>query len=758
MKKFLLLGVVILLATLILMPTGAVAQGNTTRVDVIIQTDGSAAALAQHIRSLGGTVNFQYRNVPAVAASIPADKLGAVSAFNGVSHVEKDRIVTLDDQFASPHPTAYAVQNVGSLKLTAVDPAAITGDALPEGYANFLYTGAAGIWGETGAGADTIVAVVDTGVTPNVCLQHAVIGAPGFPNGYNSSGDGIPATDTRNHWHGTHVGGVIASLCALDFSANPGDPLYQAVAAYLPWDPDFVPIYGQAPLAQLYPVKVFPSTGAGVPSSVVLDGLDHVLTLKKTGALDVDIVNLSLGGPTLWDGRDAYDRFMKELTHAGILVVAAAGNDGPIPNSIGSPGTAFDSISVAALDYAASSRVLYEFIGLTRGLGAGQGLVMRPSGETRIVNYSSRGPMSDGRGGPDISALGHWNFQAGPNNELRWAGGTSFASPTVAGVAALLNSYWENQGLETHPFAFRSALLRGANPNVVPTWQRSVKNQGWGVLDAPAALNRLKTQPAAPAPTPYTGVLQPNVLPAPAPNQVAAWQSGQVTLQPSQNYDVVFAVNEYTSKVTIEVFDVVAPNNSAYAFWPNALEVHVQSAKRTAFSHPVEVYWYPYFYGNAFDIVIEDGPWTFWDIPWDYQPMEPGLMKLSLIGDYSNEAMVSFKVRVTRENLRTPLANPVFSSFIEMGDSFVVPVNVPAGTDAATFDLTWVRDWREFPTSDIDMILFDPAFNLVTFDGATGNAPERAIVDNPAPGTWYVLVDAYEVNRRDLFNLFVTTE
>lgn len=753
MKKYLLLGIVVLLVTLLLVPSGTAAQGQATRIDVIVQTEGSISALARHIRSLGGTVNFQYRNVPAIAASIPADQFAAVASFNRVSYVEKDTTVTIDDQLESAHPLVHTVQSMEGIQLHGLDPTTIDVNALPEGYANFIYTGALSVWEETNFGAGTIVAVVDTGTVPNVCLEHAVIGAPGFPNGYNSSGDGIPATDSRNHWHGTHVGGVIASSCALSF--DPGDPLYQAIAAYLPWDADSVPVLGQAPEAQIYPVKTFPASGEGVPSSVILKAVDHVLTLKKTGALDIDIVNLSLGGPGLWDGREAYDRFFKELTRAGMLVVTSAGNEGPIPNSIGSPATAFDTISVAALDYATSSRVLYEYLGLISGLGAGQGMVMRPSSETRIINYSSRGPLSDGRGGPDISALGHWNFQAGPNNEIRWAGGTSFSSPTVAGAAALLNSYWENLGLETHPFVLRSVLLRGADANVIPTWQRDFNNQGWGVLNVPAALNLLKTRPARPVPNPRTGALQPNALPAPAPNQVASWESGAVTLQPSQNYDVVFAVDKTTSRVRIKIFDIVAPDNSAYAYWPNALEIHVQSAKRTAFPHPIEAYWYPYFSRDSFDIVIQDGSWNFAGWSWTEQPMEPGLMKLSLIGDYSNEAPVSFKVQVTRENLRKPLTNPVFSDFIEMGDTFVVPVEIPAGTTWATFDLTWKRDWSQFPTSDLDMLLYDPAFNLVSLDGATGNAPERASVEAPAAGTWYVLINGYQVERRDRFSLFV---
>jgi hypothetical protein len=256
-----------------------------------------------------------------------------------------------------------------------------------------------------------------------------------------------------------------------------------------------------------------------------------------------------------------------------------------------------------------------------------------------------------------------------------------------------------------------------------------------------------------------SGKLRPNVLGWRVRGRVQTWESEEITLAPSEPFNAVFAIGPYTSKVTIEVFDVVAPDNSDYAFWENSLEVHLQSAKRTAFEHPVGVYWYPRLYGSAFDIVVEDGPWTFWGIPWVDQPMEPGLMKLSLIGDYSNEAPVSFKVRITRENDKTrPQGDLVDRGWIKADDSLVVPVEIPNGVTKATFDLLWHRDWSRFPTNDLDMIVFDPAFNPVSFDGATSNAPERAIIGDPSPGTWWILVDGYEVHRPDKYKLYVKLE
>ena len=759
MKKLILLAFSLTLIVGLMAPAVG-ATGREATIDVIAMAEGSTDALVAHIQSIGGTVNFQYRNVSAVAATIPAGALAEVSRFAGVTSVQKDSMVYLDDGPESgkngANPMAYVVDGSEGVEVQAIEPAAFDGSAMPEGYANFVYTGANTVWGETGAGAGTIVAVVDTGTVPNVCLSHAVIGTPDFPDGYNASGDGIPATSTLNHWHGTVVGGVIASACSLN--VNPASALGMAIAAHLPWDLTDVPVLGQAPLAQLYPVKVFPASGAGVPTSIILDGLDHVLTLKKDGDLDIDIVNMSLGGPTGWDGKDPYDRFMEELVDAGILVVTSAGNEGPIPNSVGSPGTSFDVLSVGALDYAPSSRVLYEYLGLVyMGIG-GEGMVMRPTNETRVVNFSSRGPLSDGRFGPEIVALGHWNFHANPTNGLMWAGGTSFSSPTVAGGAALLNAWWEAQGNETDPVALENVLLKGADPTVVGAAWQDINDQGYGALDVPAALDYLMSGDVAIRPAKKVGELTANVLGPAVPGKKQTWTSDEITLGPSESFDAVFEITDATSKVTVRVTGIDTPDNSAYAFWSNALEVHLQSAKRTSFGHPIGFYWYPYWDGSSLEITVEDGPWT---SPFGleaYQPMEPGLMKLSLIPDYSNEAPVSFRVHIMRENYAEPLENRVANGVVKDGDSIWVPVEVPEGASTATFDLTWHRDWSMFPTSDIDMLIFNPDGDLVNWDGATGSAPERAIIAAPEAGTWYVLVDGYQVFKPDNWDLFLNIE
>lgn len=748
----------------ILMQDTAVLQPESVSIDLIIETDGSTEAVTEHVQALGGKVNFAYNNVPLVAVTVPQGKVSSLVASPNIYRSYTDRLMYLtvesgpkvDNELLS-----YVAEASPEVRTESIDPAVVDFEALPEGYANYLFTGAPLIWDETDFGEGTVVAVVDTGTAPNVCLNHAVIGAPGYPDGYNATNDGVSATSTENHWHGTHVAGVIASSCALNFFGAESDPLYQAISTYLPWEPDFVPVFGQAPGADIYPVKVFDTNAGGTPTSVILDGLDHILDLKRNGLLDIDIVNMSLGGETFADGRDTFDMFLLEFRKENILVVTSASNEGPTQNSLGSPATSFLSIAVGSLDYPASSRVLFEYLGLTVWPGEpGQGMVMRPTDEVRVANHSSRGPMSDGRFGPDLTALGMWNFATGPNNELRWAGGTSFASPGVAGAAALLNSYYENRyHRDTPGWRWRNSLFVGANPDVVdPLWQ-DMNTIGYGALDVVAALEALQDRSTGFLEYPVSpGKLEPNILGNPVDGDLEVYQSPMVTLNPSETFDAVFEIAQSTDKVTLEFFEIQAPDNSAYAYWPNALEVHVQSAKRTAFSHPVNILWYPYFDGDSFSVVIEDGPWTVAGTTWDYLPMEPGLMKVTLAGDFSNESPVSFKMRVIRENSGIQRGLQVARGKINMGDSISIPVEIKPGVSLATFDLLWQRDWQKFPTSNIDMFIYDPDSNLVSQDGATGNSPERALIEDPVPGTWLVQIEGTEMYFEDNFTLMLKLE
>ena len=107
-----------------------------------------------------------------------------------------------------------------------------------------------------------------------------------------------------------------------------------------------------------------------------------------------------------------------------------------------------------------------------------------------IVPSSSRGPAEDGRIKPDISAQGAVYAQL-PNNEYTTTSGTSFSSPSVAGVLAqLYQAYKTWNGGNNPPSALlKACLLNTANDlgNVGPDFKF-----GWGHLNAYRALKTVE--------------------------------------------------------------------------------------------------------------------------------------------------------------------------------------------------------------------------------------------------------------------------
>ncbi len=123
---------------------------------------------------------------------------------------------------------------------------------------------------------------------------------------------------------------------------------------------------GAAPEAELYALKVFGDKGGGTSDSVVMAALEYAVDplgdMSMKGKLD--IVNLSLGNSY---GRpaDLYNIAIRNLTKAGVLAVGSAGNEGPIPNIVGSPGVSDDMLTVAASVDDMDHNLLFEAIRIT---------------------------------------------------------------------------------------------------------------------------------------------------------------------------------------------------------------------------------------------------------------------------------------------------------------------------------------------------------------------------------------------------------
>ena len=731
-----------------------IATDSGDRVGVIIHTAKPYDRLIGVIGDMGGVVTIQYQNADAVAARVPAGSLGRLHRHPLVTGVEKDVIVELppvpgenlelDGRLIGP---AQALENTGvNLK---------PGE-LPDRFPSYItkVTGAADVWPETGAGAGTIVAVIDSGTdASHDCLSGAgdvespegrVIAGPDLSPDAGTEFEG--STRPTNGNHGTFVAGVIASNCFMVLDKRePADvELAGIFEAHLPPDTFFTsghhlltPLVGIAPEATIYAIKVFPRGGGGAASSIIASAVDHAITKKLQyqagipGGLDIDVVNMSLGGAALFDGRSVGERLIDTATRSGIVVVVAAGNEGPAPVSVSSPGTAFSALTVGAASDPVHTRIFWDFY-----FGPGQGLAMYPTDEFRPADFSGRGPLADGRTGPDVLATGVFNHSLVVGGFTGFGSGTSYAAPAVAGGAALLSAWTKANDPELGPLAIRNAIMTGST-SLSDDWKR--RSQGSGYMNVYGALDALKSGEAGNelAQAPSDEAL-PNVT-----LRNGEFSTSIDSLSPSRARDFVFEVNADTSLVVIDFSGVDIDANPVPAALPNSIEVYVKGAKRGGTSYLV---YSANVYGRS-RFIVGDG---FVDLQGaifgaflEESAMEPGLMKVTVQGDWTNNGNVGATVTIRRfDNEST--SEP--GRRIQPGETILVPFEVPPGTNRASFELGWLHNWTRFPTNDLDMFLCAPGHVLHRdFRGATLDSPEYLTVYNPTPGDWHVMVVAYGV-------------
>lgn len=732
-------------------PGGA---GGQSEIGLIIHIDRPYTELVDTVQALGGTVTVQYQNTGAIAVRVPAGSVGRLLASPGITKVEKDRIVELPPALEE-NLEMRALPVERSQLLNAAGLARRIGE-VPEAYESYIsmVTGASDVWPETGAGVSSIVAVIDTGTeASHICLSgrgdagvpaSRVIAGPDFSPDVGTEFEG--STASSNNSHGTFVAGVIASSCFIVLDRRvPSDAALAAIfQAHLPPGTFFtmgqllmVPLVGIAPASTIYAVKVFPHTGSGVATSIIEAALDHVITKKKRfnagnpGGLDIDVVNMSLGGASLFDGRTLEERLVDAATEAGIVVVAAAGNDGPAPVSVSTPGTAFTALTAGAASDPVHTRIVWDII-----FGPGQGEAMYPDDEFRPADFSGRGPLADQRASPDVLATGVFNLSLLPGGLTGFGSGTSFSAPAVAGGAALLSAWVEVNDPEAGPLAIRNAIIDGATP-LPDDWKR--RSQGGGYLNVAGALDLLKTG----------GVgddLTPAELDEVLPN--VTFRGGEFTtiisnLTPSRTVDLVFEIESSTSMVTIDLTSVDIDPNPVPAAIPNSIELYVKGAKRGGTGYIV---YSANVFGRA-SVSIGDGFVGFAGSIFPFivgrGPMEPGLMKVTVQGDWTNNGDVGARVTIRRFDNNEPKEA---RQQIIAGSLVLVPVEIPPGTTRAVLELGWQHNWARFPTNDLDMFLCAPGFVFFPdFRGATLNSPERIVLTSPAVGTWYVMVLGFGV-------------
>lgn len=315
-------------------------------------------------------------------ASAPSDSAPAGAAASGgpggvvlVAEDAQGRPEIVDTTVAAAAAVAEDLESDGSLDVVAFELPSQVALTASEVAANDPYRSQQ--WGlddlaiesawSHSAGAQVDIAIVDTGVAAtHPDLRGRVCSGVAFLAGDGVARTGKGAADPQGH--GTHVAGIAAAATS-----------------------DGVGVAGVAPRARLVPVRVMDDSGRGYASDVargIVWAVDH-------GA---EVINLSLGGPGTPSMESAVDY---ALGH-GVVVVAAAGNDGP-GGQASFPGAFDGAIAVASYD---------------RG-GA-------------VSSFSTRGTYVDvaAPGRSILSSLrtGDWGFMSG----------TSMATPHVAGLAALL--------------------------------------------------------------------------------------------------------------------------------------------------------------------------------------------------------------------------------------------------------------------------------------------------------------------------------
>jgi subtilisin family serine protease len=249
------------------------------------------------------------------------------------------------------------------------------------------------------------------------------------------------------------------------------------------------PVNGVAPLATIIPVKVLNQNGSGW-SSVIAKGILYMAELKEGPLAGSPVViNMSLGGPHL----DALEKAAIDYAIAnGVIIVASAGNRGTA--GMGYPGAYAPVISVAALGF------IYEWTPFYNPAWWYNLNVPEPTNPDYfyITDFSSRQLAGQDL---DVAAPGSWvvgPYQVNSGHlSYYFLGGTSQASPHVAGIVALMAQ--KNPGLIASD---AESILEGSavymppgtqsvyNPNgsvAVYSWEANATGAGIAIADAALA-------------------------------------------------------------------------------------------------------------------------------------------------------------------------------------------------------------------------------------------------------------------------------
>ena len=239
------------------------------------------------------------------------------------------------------------------------------------------------------------VAVLDTGIYPHGDFLFPTNRIAAFKDFLHHR-----VSPYDDNGHGTHVCGII------------GGNGHMSAGRYA----------GMAPECHLVVGKVLDANGNGSVRHI-LQAIRWVIDIRRS--YHIRVLNISVGSEDteVDEEKSILVQYVNEAWDAGIVVVAAAGNNGPRRMSVTSPGISRKVITVGSSD---DQKAIF-------------------CNGARINNYSGRGPTKRRVPKPDVVAPGSEILSCSPpfiggKDGYAKRSGTSMSTPIVSGAAAILLS------------------------------------------------------------------------------------------------------------------------------------------------------------------------------------------------------------------------------------------------------------------------------------------------------------------------------
>jgi serine protease AprX len=412
-------------------------------------------------------LNFVYKEEDIIVAQLQVNQkstgiwhtfnLNATSTNKQVLNVNLDLsdALTNPEDLSSIEVRFFASRLAGgqaSVEFISLHLAQLIGEAtILDVSRSFEAVNAAPVWKRGNTGSGIGIAILDSGVKRYQELEKDTLGyKTGLKNGWNA----IDRKNDGKHDQNGH-GTLVASIISNQKQGSQGK------------------YYGVAPDSVIIPIQVLDKYGKGSYSQVI-DGIQWVIDHKNE--YNIRVMNLSLSAPVrshYWD--DPLNQAVMKAWQAGIVVVVAAGNNGPDPMSIGVPGNNPYVITVGALTDAYTPTNL---------------------SDDYVPSFSAAGPTHEGFVKPDLVAPGGHVVglmsdkcelaKEHPNNKIDKdyynLTGTSMSAAQVSGVVALMLA--QNPVLTPDQVKYR--LLASALPAITPDGKPafSVWQQGTGRVNA----------------------------------------------------------------------------------------------------------------------------------------------------------------------------------------------------------------------------------------------------------------------------------